>query len=119
MLAHDEQNDLLQKAQNDLDALKAKLVQEESLLKGEQSGLNEEKAALLSERDIALPIVQADHLELYNKLRKKRRGVAIAAINDGGCAACGAILPPALQQKARSVTEFVYCFSCKRILYGN
>ena len=119
MLAHDEQSDILQGAQNDLDKLKAELIQQNSQMGGEQSGLNKEKERLLTERDVALPAVQADHLELYNKLRKSKRGVAIALINDGGCSACGATLTPALQQKTRSVAQIAYCSSCKRILYGN
>jgi uncharacterized protein len=119
MLANDEQSEILQSAQKDLDALKARLIQEHSQLAGEQSGLEKEKARILQEREVALPAVQADHLELYNKLRKSKRGVAVAAIIDGGCSACGATLTPALQQKVRSVAQMAYCSSCQRILYGN
>ena len=119
MIANDEKFEILQSAQKDLDALKAKLIQEHSQLAGEKSGLEKEKARMLEEREAALPAVQADHLELYNKLRKSKRGVAIAAISDGGCSACGATLTPALQQKVRSVAQMAYCSSCQRILYGN
>ena len=119
MLANDDQKEVLQKAQNDLDKLKAQLIQQNSQLAGEQSGLNKEKERALKERAIALPAVQADHLELYNKLRKRKRGVAVAVINDGGCAACGATLTPSLQQQVRSIAQIAYCSSCQRILYGN
>ncbi|MBT3188757.1 MAG: hypothetical protein HN736_01805 [Anaerolineae bacterium] len=119
MLANDEENEILQSAKNDLTSLETKLAQEHSQLGGEKSGLEKEKARMLKERNVALPAVNAAHLELYNKLRKRKRGVAVAAINDGGCSACGATLTPGLQQKARSKAEFVYCTSCQRILYGN
>ena len=119
MLANDDQNEVLEGAQGDLAKLKAQLVQQNSQLGGEKSGLDKEKDRFLTERDIAAPAVQADHLELYNKLRKRKRGVAIALISDGGCAACGAMLTLALQQKARSTAQIAYCSSCQRILYGN
>lgn len=119
MLDNDDKKDVLQKAQGDLDKVKAQLIQQNSQLAGEQSALSSTKERYLSERDVALPGVQSDHLVLYNKLRKTKRGVAVALIKDGGCAACGATLTPALEQKARSTAQIAYCSSCRRILYGN
>lgn len=118
MLDKDEKVETRQAAQAAFDALQGKLAQEHSLLRGEQGKLNKEKDRLTRERNVALPEVDADDLSLYERLRKKKRGVAVAAISDGGCAACGATLPPSRQQAARSNTEFVYCPSCRRILYG-
>ena len=119
MLAHDEQKEILQSAQSDLDKLKAQLIQQNSQLAGEQSGLNKKKERLLKERAVALPALEAERLELYNRLRKSKRGIAIASVKDGGCSACGATLTLATQQKAHSAANLVYCPSCQRILYGN
>jgi predicted nucleic acid-binding Zn-ribbon protein len=118
MLAYDEEKEILQKAETELGALKAEFVQRNSRLAGEQSGLNEEKERLLKERAVALPALEEERLELYNKLRKSKRGIAIASVNDGGCSACGSTLTLATQQKARSATGIIYCPSCQRILYG-
>ena len=119
MLANDEEIESLRAAQAKLDAIKAKLIQKNSQLAGEQSALNNEKDRYLKELEIALPALQPDHLELYNKLRKAKRGVAIASVSDGGCSACGATLTLSQQQNARSATQITYCPSCKRILYGS
>jgi len=119
MLAHDEQTELLAAAQKALDLLRAKLIQQNSQLAGEQSGLNNDKDRLLQERSAALSILEEDHLKLYNKLRKSKRGIAIASVKDGGCSACGATLTLSTQQKSRSASEMAYCPSCKRILYGS
>ena len=119
MLAHDEQTEMLAAAQKALDLLRAKLIQQNSQLAGEQSGLNNDKDRLLQERSAALSILEEDHLKLYNKLRKSKRGIAIASVKDGGCSACGATLTLSTQQKSRSASEMAYCPSCKRILYGS
>ncbi|MBT3322817.1 MAG: hypothetical protein HN392_11090 [Anaerolineae bacterium] len=118
MVAHDEEKEILQNSQTDLDKLKAKLIQENSRLAGEKSGLNKEKEGLQKDRAVALPAVDVERLELYNKLRKQKRGVAVTVINDGGCSSCGSTLTLDIQQKARSATNATYCPSCQRILYG-
>lgn len=118
MLEKDERVDIAKEAQAVLDALQAKLAQSHSRLRGEQSQLNDELDRLEKERKVALPEIDDDELKLYSQLRKRKRGVAVAAISDGYCAACGATLTPGLQQKARSTAKIVYCPSCQRILYG-
>jgi predicted nucleic acid-binding Zn-ribbon protein len=119
MLAHEEQNEKLQAAEKELSQLQAKLIQQNSRLAGEKSGLDQDKARLTQEKNAALPILEDSHLQLYRALRKKKRGIAVASILDGGCSACGATLNLSQQQKARSATEIAYCPSCQRILYGN
>jgi len=119
MLAHDEQTEILNAAEKALDMLRAKLIQQNSQLAGEQSGLNNDKERLLQERSTALPTLEEDQLKLYNKLRKSKRGIAIASVKDGGCSACGATLTLSVQQQARSAAKIAYCPSCQRILYGS
>ncbi len=117
MLAHEEENEILQAAQNALDKIKAKLTQQNSELGGEQSTLNQEKERLLKEREVAFPAVPAEMLTKYAQLRKQKNGIAIASIFDGSCSACGGVLTQAQQQQARAV--LIYCPSCKRIIYAS
>jgi len=117
MLEKDEKSSLKEEAQQALDTLEAKLAQEHSKLLGEQGQLNEETERLQIERKAALPEISEDELTLYNQIRKKKKGVAIAAIEGGGCTACGASIPPARQQAARSQNKIAYCPSCDRMLY--
>ena len=119
MLENDDRKEISQRSEAALNQVKAVSIQQNSQLAGEQSGLNNEKERMLAEREIALPAIQADHLIFYNKLRKSKRGVAIALIDDGGCSACGSSLTLSVQQKTRSVAQIAYCPSCQRILYGN
>ncbi len=119
MLAHEEQTEILQDAQSKLDKLKAELIQQNSQLGGEQSVLNKEKERLLTEKEAALPAIQPEQRQLYDKLRQAKQGVAVSSIKDGGCSACGATLTKSQQQATRANTEIVNCPSCKRILYGS
>lgn len=72
-----------------------------------------------AERRAAAEAISAQWLELYDGLRKSRRGVAVAEVSDGACAACGTSLTAALQQSARHAADLVLCPSCGRILYGD
>ncbi len=119
MLTLEEKNQKLQTAEKELEELQAALIQQNSQLAGEQSKLNQDKARLIQEKNAALPILTEKHLQLYQTLRAQKRGIAVAAVADGGCSACGATLTPSQQQKARSTNEISYCPSCRRILYGN
>ena len=115
MLVHEETNEALQHAEKALKELRAKLIQQNSELGGEQTVLNKDMDRLLKERDAALPDISADALAIYAKLRKQKNGFAVASVMDNGCSACGGTLTSAQQQKAR--TSLSYCPTCKRIVY--
>ncbi len=117
MLAHEEESETLQAAQNMLDEIRARLIQQNSQLGGEQTVLDQDMERLLKERDIAKPTIPGEMLSKYNQLRKQKNGIAIASILGGSCSACGAMLTPSQQQKARS--ELAYCSSCRRMIYAS
>jgi len=55
------------------------------------------------------------HLEIYEDLRAKKQGQAVAKIEQGRCQGCRISLPKSELQKAR-LGELVQCGSCYRIL---
>jgi len=89
----------------------------ESLLE-EQGRLQKEYEKYQAERQAILASLKAENLALYQQLRQTRGGVAVATITESACSACGAALPPALQQAARSAAQLTRCPSCGRILCG-
>ena len=115
MLAHEEEDEALQTAENAFKKLRNELIQQNSELGGEQTVLNQEKERLLREREATEPDIPAELLDKYNKLRKQKNGFAITSVMDNSCSACGTTLTLSLQQTAR--TFLAYCPSCKRILY--
>lgn len=87
-------------------------------LKEEQTRLQKELEKYRAERQAIVVNLSAANLELYQQLRQSRRGVAVASIAESACSACGAALPPAIQQAARSSSQITRCPSCGRILCG-
>jgi hypothetical protein len=87
-------------------------------LSGEQSRLKAEIASLESERAVANNAVTAEDRELYDRLRVKRGGVAVASASSRNCGACGTTLSSTLYQAARSPAQLIFCDTCGRVLYA-
>jgi predicted nucleic acid-binding Zn-ribbon protein len=118
MLFFEEAETDLQSATAHLENVKARLIEQNAALTGEQSGLENDLQRLETERSVAVIAVNADDRETYARLRKKRAGVAVAAAQGGTCAACGNSLSSSLSQAARSPNKLVNCDNCGRILYA-
>ena len=88
-------------------------------LTAERARLAHNLERLEAERKAATSPVDAKLLEQYESLRRERRGIAVAAVSDGACAACGASLTPGHQQTARSSAQIARCPTCGRILFAD
>lgn len=119
MLEEETAEQANQAALDKLEQLKARLADQNQTLTAEQSELNKNLERLEAERQATLTPLAPDLLAVYDELRRQKRGLAIAAINDGACAACGTTLTPALNQSARSPSQICNCPTCGRILFAN
>ena len=90
---------------------------EQAALSGEQAELNAALADLNQKRNDLISRIDAASLELYQALRKKRQGRAVAKLEQGMCQGCRIVLPLNVLQRARIGQELVQCSSCERILY--
>jgi hypothetical protein len=90
-----------------------------------QAGLRAEQASLSSQ----LPVVQArqaayrravpaEFLSIYDALRPRRGGRAVAEVDGGVCTACRVAVPPSKIHAARDGSELTYCDNCGRLLWG-
>lgn len=99
-----------------------RVQQEDKQLKNELSTNKslsiQEIDRLNNERIVELKSISNDDVILYEKLRQKKRRVAVAKVIDNTCSACGSTLTTALRQSAQSPGKITYCESCGRILYG-
>jgi predicted nucleic acid-binding Zn-ribbon protein len=118
MLSYDQLELDLKKAQENQKNAQAEVAEKQSKLLGEQFQLSKTKEKLLAERAAAVPSILPENLEMYLKLRKTKRGVAVASVSDEACTGCGSNLTPAEWQAARSPRQVAYCSSCGRILYA-
>jgi uncharacterized protein len=85
----------------------------------ESEALNKDLERLFSERSAVMKDLEARAVNIYDQLRKQRRGLAVTTISDGSCTACGTSLTQSLQQSARSTSQLFNCPSCGRILFAN
>jgi predicted nucleic acid-binding Zn-ribbon protein len=91
-------------------------AEQESLLK-QQAGLEAELAGLEDARTGLASKIDTASLELYQLLKQKRQGRAVAKVELGMCQGCRITLPVSELQKVRQGQEIVQCGSCERILY--
>jgi len=90
---------------------------EQSSLLGEQAELKASLASLEQRRKELMARIDGASLELYQDLRRKRQGRAVAKVEQGMCQGCRLVLSMNELQRARISRELVQCSSCQRILY--
>jgi len=81
----------------------------------DQSAANE----LQRERSEIVAQVTPGTYRTYERVRKGRRGVAVAEVIDGRCKACNIMLRLQYYQDLRKGDQILLCESCQRILFYN
>jgi predicted nucleic acid-binding Zn-ribbon protein len=76
------------------------------------SGLGTERASIVKE------ITPATYQQ-YERVRKGRKGVAVAEVVEGRCTVCYMVLRPQYFQDVKRTETILFCESCQRILYYN
>ena len=109
----------LQAAQQALANTQGKVNEQNRDLSLEDETLRKDGESLQNERKAVISDIAASLVEMYEQLRKQRRGVAVTLVSDSACDACGTTLTPSQQQNARSTSQLFNCPSCGRILYAN
>jgi predicted nucleic acid-binding Zn-ribbon protein len=116
-----EETETLTKA---LEDATAKLTSDEQTVQAERSrleALNEEDTrtlkAYLEERAELARDVDEDVLAHYERVRRARGGVAVAAARDEECEICHVRMRPQVFQEVRRNDAIISCDSCNRILY--
>ncbi len=93
-----------QEAQARLSAEREELINRLGQLKAERTGLQK--------------IIGASDLALYEDLRRRRSGRAVALLQGELCRGCGVTIPTSQAQQARQGEALTLCSSCERILYA-
>jgi len=111
-------------AQKDVSLKRSEVTKIEEEWQSEQASLSQEQtelsvalASLEPRRKELASRVDTLCLELYEALRQKWRGRAVAKLERGMCQGCRIALPMSELQRARMGQELVQCGSCERVLY--
>ena len=103
-------------------ALKAEKtqVETEKTQARERTAVDEKAAAELQvERAAIVKDIKPAVYQNYERVRKGRRGVALAEVVDGRCTACHIVLRLQYFQDVKRGESILPCESCQRILYYN
>ena len=85
-------------------------------LLAEQAELRSAIDIVKEKRSELAATIEPAHLELYETLRARKRGHAVAKTEQGRCQGCRITLPMSELMRAR-LMELVQCDSCGRVLY--
>jgi hypothetical protein len=119
MMAFETAEKELQAAKAGLETAQGNSSNQYSDLTKESEALQKEIERLTSERKAAMGNLPQPSVQMYDQLRERKRGLAVAILSDSSCAACGTTLTPAQQQNARSTSQLFHCPTCGRILFAN
>ena len=86
-------------------------------LSAEQNELVNRLRQLKAKRAKLQKTIEAGDLALYEDLRRRRGGRAVALLEGDLCQACRVTLPSSKAQQARQGEALTLCGSCERILY--
>jgi len=119
MLAAENMEQGLQTAKTDLERVQANFKVQNKDLNKEGETLRKDLERLNSERQAVVTDIASQALNVYDQLRKQKRGLAITTVADNSCEACGTTLTASQQQTARSTSQLFHCPTCGRILFAN
>ncbi len=105
-----EQRERLARLENEWQETQARLSTEQNELVNRLRQLKAKRAKLQK-------TIEADDLALYEDLRRRMGGQAVALLKGDLCQTCKVTLPSSKAQQARQGKTLTPCGSCERILY--
>jgi predicted nucleic acid-binding Zn-ribbon protein len=105
-------------ALTDYTLVQKQVEEQNQFLTIEGETLSKEAKRLYTERQATTQAITAESLELYERIRLQRHGIAVTTISDNSCDSCGSVITPAQQQSAHHSHQTFRCPSCGRIIYS-
>lgn len=102
-----------------LDELKQELKEKEADLKEIIKANEREETKLLEERKKIESEVKKNDLSAYMRIRKAKKGLAVATIKRSACSGCHNIVPSQRQLEIRKNNRLFFCEYCGRILVSS
>jgi hypothetical protein len=102
-----------------LDELKQELKVKEADLKEIIKANEREESKLLEERKKFESEVKKNDLSAYMRIRKAKKGLAVATIKRSACSGCHNIVPSQRQLEIRRNNRLFFCEYCGRILVSS
>jgi predicted nucleic acid-binding Zn-ribbon protein len=117
MMALDQADNRLEVANEAFVAVEASWKVENAELAQEYEALKQELSHLLAQRKAVVQHISKRDLNEYSAIRRLRKGIAVASVQNGMCKACNVQVPQRDLERAEKTDDLYYCSGCERILY--
>lgn len=117
MLEMEEAQELYDEATIRSNSIQEEMETEHKNLIAEKNQLLLAISTLSEQKDVYLSSTDIPDLSTYNSLRKSAGGRAVTLMISDSCSSCGASIPSAIAQEARSPLKLAFCPTCTRILH--
>lgn len=119
LAAREQAESALAQAKASVAALEDRWEQQQSTLERDVRRLNSQITAADAKREAQKAKIPPRSLFVYEDIRKRRGGMAVARIQGGSCGGCRVQVPDAIRRRAFSTVDGVLalCPNCERILY--
>lgn len=119
MVITDQAKETYDQATSQVNLLTSQQETDHAELRSEKEKLTGLISITTGKKDKFLTTNNIPDLPLYESLRKSLGGIAVTLMVSNGCSSCGANIPSAIAQEARSSVKMASCPTCKRILYSS
>ena len=117
MLAVEETGDEAEKRAEELEAMSQEWEQSKAGLLEERDKLLTQAKVLKVKRQRAVTTLPWADLQMYERLRRSKGGIAVAEVKGGLCGGCRVGVPAHVLRLARSSNDLVTCPTCGRVLF--
>ncbi len=117
MLSADEIEDEIKATSQKYSEVEEKFSKEKDALQKEKKGLEAKRAKLTQEKEELTPKIPSEQLNLYLKIFKKKRGIALSPVNEEFCSMCHLRIRPQVINELKGKDKIILCENCGRILY--
>jgi uncharacterized protein len=119
MVAGEDYDQRVKSSEKTLKEVEAATTAQRATMEAEKAATEEEFARLQAERSRVTAALPEDFIDHYERIARKHQGVALAAVRDEKCSACGMRVRPHVFQEMRRANseEMFHCETCTRILY--
>jgi uncharacterized protein len=117
MLDAEAKADVEQRHGQELEAVNSEWEQSKLGLMEERDKLTSQQKVLRVKRQRSISTLPWADLQLYERLRRSKGGIAVAEVKGGLCGGCHVGVPAHTLRLARTGAELVTCPSCGRVLF--
>jgi len=114
--SHAQTQTAVQEAEEMLALAQSEASTENQELAREHQALQQDMRQWLQERKSVLGLVDPEHYRVYKTLKAKKKGVAVARLQEDACSVCRAEQNLTIIRQVRQAKEFTQCTNCARIL---